>query len=355
VGVILVAGLWPFCAPKNKVEWLNGENGLRFGHHGIVASVNPFIAAPGDGACSLEILLEPERANASGTVLSFDSFPDPKFAFGLRQLGNRIAIQRGSRDAKGALIRPWMTADRIFQQGKRSLLTITGSGKQTTIYLNGVRSRSSSEFGLVAADLTGRLVVGNSTGNDSWAGRINGLAVYDLELTSSQVAAHFVSWTHQNLPEVAADPAPRALYLFDEGKGNVIHDRVDSRHDLMIARRYFVVHPTFLRPVWDEFRTRWDGGMTWSYWSDVLVNIAGFIPMGFLLMAFFSLARPVSRPRVLVVFLGLSVSLLIEIWQHFLPTRDSSTIDLITNTFGTALGVALCRPTLVSKFLHRRL
>ena len=35
---ILVAGLWPFHAPRNDVAWLNDGNGLRFGRHGVMLS-----------------------------------------------------------------------------------------------------------------------------------------------------------------------------------------------------------------------------------------------------------------------------------------------------------------------------
>ena len=105
--MILVAGLWPFCAPKNDVEWLKGANGLRFGRNGIVASVNGFRTASPDGASSLEILLQPERVNGSGTILAFDSSPDPNFPFALRQYGANLAfnaavsIRRGNWSGHG--------------------------------------------------------------------------------------------------------------------------------------------------------------------------------------------------------------------------------------------------------------
>ncbi len=351
---ILTAGLWPFRAPKNDVEWLSGESGLRFGRHGIVASANAFRAASGNGACSLEIWLEPARTNRSGTILAFDSSADPKFAFALRQFGDALAIQRARVDTQGTMTRPWLKADRVFVEGKRVALTITSSQEQTAIYVNGKRVKVSSRFGLVNGDLTGQLVLGNSTIRDNWSGQIFGLAVYDFELMPSQVAAHFERWTHQQqMFGVKGEKGPSALYLFDEGKGNAVHDHAGSANDLVIPARYFVLHPAFLHSVWDQFRSRWDGWMSWSYWSDVAVNVVGFVPMGFFFLAYFSRVRPVRWPSVLVALVGLSTSLLIEISQHFLPTRDSSMTDVITNTLGTLAGMAFYRPFLIAKLSNR--
>jgi hypothetical protein len=351
--VILTAGLWPFCAPKNDVEWLTRENGLRFGRHGIAASASAFRATSGDGACSLEIGLEPGRLDHSGTILAFDSSPDPKFAFALRQFGESLAIQRVSVDAQGTMVRPWLKMDRVFEKGKRVVLTITGGEEKTSVYVNGTPAKVSSEFGLVNGDLTGQLVLGNSTIKDSWPGQITGLAVYDFELTPSQVETHFKRWTQGQGPVINEEKTPVALYLFDERKGSVVHDRMGSAHDLVIPARYFVLHPAFLHPAWDQFRSRWDGWMSWSYWSDVCLNVAGFVPLGFFFTAYFSLVRPIPRPRVMVVVLGLTISLAIETLQHLLPTRDSSMTDVITNTLGTMAGAAFYRPVLILKLLTR--
>lgn len=342
---ILLAGLWPFHAPKNEVEWLRGRNGLQFGHRGIARSVKAFHTEAASSPCSLEIALQPAHVTGSGTILAFDDSAVLKDSFALRQFDGSLAIQRPGTDTQGKIVRSWWKTDQVFAKGKRVVLTLIGTNGKTLLYVDGIHSSTSSDFGFVDHDLTGSLVLGNFMTQDSWAGQITGLAVYHVALTPSQVEENASRWAQGLMPVANSESAPTALYLFDERKGNVVHDQTSSGNSLEIPARYFILHPDFLTPVWEQYQSRWDGWMTRSYWADVLLNIAGFVPLGFFLTGYLSFTRLSSQSRVLTLLSGFTISLAIETAQYLLPTRDSSMTDLLANTVGTVVGILLYRQT----------
>ena len=338
LGIILVAGLWPFHAPRNDVSWLSEGTGVLFGKHGSIVSASPFRAhgSQGSNSCSLEIWLKPTRVDSGGMILAFYWPENRVVPFALRQFQGGLVLERGLRsrfDEKDEIY-----VGNVLNMQKPVLVTITSGSAGTATYVDGSLVKRVPNFAISNRDLMGQLVVGNAPSTTyNWSGQVRGLAVYDRELSAADVSQGFLDWTNGGQRSSAAMGSVVARYLFDEGKGNIVHNQVDSATDLLIPKRFFVLHEQFLERPWDEYHPGW------RYWKNLAINVIGFIPLGFFFYAYFSQVQRCDNSVALTIALGFAVSLTIEVSQAFLPTRDSGMTDLVTNTLGTAMGVMVFR------------
>jgi hypothetical protein len=340
---ILLAGLWPFLAPKNEVSWSSSGNGLVFGKYGSIVSADVFKTNPlqADNACSIEIWLEPSRADGGGTILAFFRPGSRVVPFELSQWRGGLVLKREGRHrlAKKAVI---YVAD-LLSQPRPVFITISSSENGTAVYLDGKLVKSAPSLSISTQNLTGKLLIGNEPSSTyNWSGQFKGLAVYYRELDAAEVSQDFIEWTEGDSSDGASSKGAVARYLFDEGTGNIVHNKVDSAANLLIPERFFLLDERFLERPWNEFHNNW------NYWKDVGINVGGFIPFGFFFYTYFVAIRKIKRAAGLTIALGFAVSLTIEVSQAFLPTRDSGMTDIITNTSGTALGVMLSVWTLRS-------
>ena len=317
---ILVAGLWPFHAPRNAVTWLENQNGLCFGRYGTIVSSGTFQMAGSGDSSSLEIWLQPAFPNASHTILSFYT-PENPLQFSLHQYFSTLVLQREIQSRQHRI-----GIDGAFRQIKPLFITITSSAQQTVMYVNGALASIFPQFRL-DQDLTGQLVIGTSpVANDTWSGQLLGLAIYHRELTAAEVVQHYDTWTKRGRPELSGNERVIALYLFSEHAGNIVHNAIQPGIDLHIPERFSLLQQPFLEPFWKEYKPGWE------HWGEsILINIVGFIPLGFFFCAYWSYRRPMKRPAVVTTVLGLAISLTIEVLQAYLPTRTSGTSDLMTN------------------------
>jgi VanZ family protein len=332
---ILVAGLWPFHSPKNQVHWLQNENGLQFAHYGTILSTGILERAGSDRpSISIEFWMSPASAWNTGTLIAFYS-PSTARQFSLHQRYTDLVLQRDIGGPHTRLSPVEMQVHNVFRK-KQALITVTSDGRETAVYIDGQLVTRSLWFGLSADDLTGRLIVGTSAlQGDSWPGRLRGLALYRSELSAAQVARHYEEWTQKGNPVTTDNERVRALYLFDEHTGKIVHDYAGLGGDLYIPEHFLVLHQIFLEPPGSEMRTQH------SYVKSVLINIAGFVPLGLVWSAYLSSVRRMRCAAAATVMLGFTVSFTIEILQASLPTRYSGMTDIITNTLGTCIGVAL--------------
>ena len=341
---ILVAGLWPFHAPKNRVTWLGTENGLRFADAGTLVSTGEFrLATPEESSCSIEVWVTPALRDDSNTLLAFYT-PQNPVQLALQQSDTDLLLERDAgrgahRTRAGALY-----VNEVFRSMRPVFMTVSSGPRGTAVYIDGVLAKSAPSFRITANDCTGRLIVATSpVGNDAWTGRLRGLAVYHHELTAAQVIRHYNTWTEKGRPDQTEEEHCAALYLFQEHGGNCVHSQVGPGPDLLIPERYQIVDQAFLTPFWEGFDL-----------PDIVENIAGFVPLGFLFYAWLSLKSSAKRTALTVTVLGGLISLTMEVLQAHLPTRQSDTMDIITNTFGTWVGVMLYHYVAARGFLAKR-
>lgn len=96
-------------------------------------------------------------------------------------------------------------------------------------------------------------------------------------------------------------------------------------------------------PLWEFLFAPWPKYWTWF---DIAANVAGYMPLGFLLALsflrrgnerYFAGHRNAAAVAV-AVLAGAALSFLMEMVQNFLPSRVSSNVDLGFNTLGALVG-----------------
>lgn len=293
---------------------------------------------------SLEIWVEPGLTIDTSTLLAF-STPRQPLQFSIQQYLSTLIIRQsipGETRHRAAV-----GVGGVLHEGKPVFVTITSGPKKTAVYVDGFLAGTFPDFRL-GTDFTGQLVIGTSSvRTDGWLGKLKGLAIYDRELAADTVRKHFESWTSRGTPDVETKDSVKALYLFNEGKGRIVRNTAQAGLDLTIPKRFSLLHQPFLKPFWNEYTPDWD------YLRDVVMNIVGFAPLGFVFYVYWTLGRPIKSAIIATLAVGFGVSLTIEVLQWHLPTRNSGTTDLFTNTFGTFLGLRMLRIPAVERLLSR--
>jgi hypothetical protein len=342
VSTLFTAGLWPFnLFPRNQVAWLATGKGLQFGEHGVVFSRGTVerTRPKRDSTCTLAIRLQPDAVmrGASGTLLGVYA-PENPSQFRLMQWRDVLLIRRDYRDADNHSKTTEVDLDNAFVTRGPVSFTITSGPDGSVAYRNGMRAVGITRMGLSCEDFAGQLILGDSAIMDNaWRGNILDLAIYDRELTPQEIASKYASRNeNQAGQERGGDQHLVAQYAFSEGSGQNVHGQPGSAPDLYIPEIFKVPHKKMLMWPWEESHDKRD-------FRDISINILGFVPFGFVFVAYLTWNRNVRHSTILTILCGAAISLTIEILQEYIPGRDSGILDVLTNTLGTSLGALIFR------------
>lgn len=190
-------------------------------------------------------------------------------------------------------------------------LLVSSDGGSTAIYINKKKVYSQRGYLLVESPVSSFMVLGgNGYGEAPWTGKCNRVEIYD----------HF-SKPGDRLP---------ALVDFDFSTLNSSGEFTSSGS---VASSLFI--PDRFRPLdYDIFapyqsKMRQNAGFV----RDVVLNTLGLIPLGVAFFAwFYAFFRRLKVTFFLSTLAMILFSLAIETAQIWLPTRDSSMLDLALNT-----------------------
>jgi glycopeptide antibiotics resistance protein len=110
---------------------------------------------------------------------------------------------------------------------------------------------------------------------------------------------------------------------------------IDSFNLIQVPRQLIPLKAEMLTPPWKDIR------MERGYAIDLIVNLLGFVPLGFSLCLLLHYVFSIHYYRYIVILFSFLTSLFIECAQAYLITRTSQLSDLILNSWGGVLGVVL--------------
>jgi hypothetical protein len=330
---ILFAGLKPFrFHPDNGARWIGDHNGIRFERpRGLAFSQERLSGLLGEcrEGCSIEMVVSPEQiANDDPSYILNDDEGGGGPSIAVMQVSADLVLQaRFKSGGTEAVQMNRIGAANVFRTGRMTDIAITTAPLGTELYVNG-RLTTSSPKALDVNGFTHRVLLGASGScNYPWFGELLGLAFYDRPLTSAEVRSNSVEWDEGRPPHAQG---ATALYTFAERGGEQAHGG-SSGAILDVPAHLMLLHRVILK---------WDMQLTREGTPDVVFNVIGLIPFGFVTVVLLCVRFNMSQARAFCFSIATAalLSLSIELIQAYIPGRASSSADLLMNTIGATIG-----------------
>jgi hypothetical protein len=330
---ILLAGLWPFnFLARNHAVWLQDGPGLHFDRYGEALSSSNFeFSAPNASleAATVELAFRP-AVPYHGASSVFSLVTDETTNFAIGQSSTDLYV-RGKFQAPAGKTVSKFYVDEVCRDRRMLYITVALGEGQSRVYVDGRLARA-LPYSVMTRDFSGTFVVGHDPHSvEPWTGDVVWLTILNRMVSPAEVADRFQSWQRNQLATGRFVSAREVVYHFDGRSGASVPNAGNFGPDLVLPAIFRVRQPTVL-----EWPDHWDGGVV----VDAMVNIAGFVPFGVFTVLYLRLNRGWGMwPSVgTTIFFGTLLSLVIELLQVLLPSRDSSLADLVTNALGTIAG-----------------
>ncbi len=335
---MLLTGLWPFnFFASNHVTWDRHGRGLRFEPYAIAYSAAEVRLWPqgedsGPASATVELKFRPaaKRTRHYSVIAAIGEYTaEPALA--VVQSGTDLGVYVACRDCSQGLQRMWV--DDLLSRPVDHLVTVSLGKSGTDIFVDGIPALHRPPANMVHDRRQGPIVLGNSPdGSFPWAGEVFGVAVYSRELSASERIVHARMWTSGEPQRIAQTPGLTAFMIFEQSReGNIFQDSSGSQTAILAPRRFRPVRRMLLRRY----------SLQALDWPDIIVNVVGFVPFAMVLFAYLhAWAATRSHAAIVTCLVGISASLVIEVLQIYLPSRDPSLLDVAANSLGTCVGVA---------------
>lgn len=335
--LILAAGLSPRSHQfGNDADIQNEGTGLRFQGNGLAFTAPFAIAQASDQSmdATIVVAVNPDTAATRGfqfiSTITGDHSVDQWL---LGQWHDQLLVMTGD-DYDHSERKPRLTTTIDDTADSYLLLAIRLDQSGAALYLNGERVSSQAVGISLPSDFSGlRVVLGNDPdGRYPWSGSIAGFALYEVAMDSVELKELWRLWSQQQ--QFSGLPTTGAVMFYDflnaEDEDGVILDGSVNGHHLQIPDDRVFIAPRFA-----------DFELSSASTTDLLVNLLGFIPFGYLLSLWWSNRGNKRINLFMVCFCSALLSASIEFSQAWIPTRDSNLLDFLLNISGALAGAGL--------------
>lgn len=290
----------------------------------------------GDGL-TIEIVLRTANVDQSGPARIFSFSKDPsRRNFTLGQQGSNLIFRLRTTNNNLNGTSPELIIPGVFEDKELKKVSISYDNKDFIVMLNDQHffDLSQRQSSMDNWDKDYPLLIANeATYNRPWLGDIYSIKLFNVPLTSKVSIASSSEDNSRKIEERKVEPILNFDFAHFENshinRSNNLPIKFSIPKSIVPRVNHFQIIPFKYWP-FEIF--------SWSTFFEILLNIALFIPCGFIASSVFS-----RFPMTYILIFGISLSIFVEVCQITIPTRDPNITDVITNTIGTVLGALLTK------------